>query len=667
MRKYSPLKKSVSHLLIPNRAEIAIRIARTANALGIPTTTLYTEDDRDSPHVRLSRQSRRVKSYLDVNEILRVAREVGADAIHPGYGFLSENAMFVKAIEDAKGIAFLGPNSDVIASMGSKSKSKVLMIGAGVRCVPGYHGSNQDPQVLLSEAKKIGFPVLIKAIKGGGGKGMRIVGSHEEFLDQLQSAKSEANSSFGDDGVIVEKYITRPRHVEVQIFGDSHGNVISLGERDCSVQRRHQKIIEESPAPNLDGDIRLKLHEAARSAGKAVGYSGAGTVEFIFDVDSGEFYFMEMNTRLQVEHPVTEMVTGTDLVEWGLIVANGGRLPLTQEQVAIKGHSFEARIYAENPTRDGFVPQSGPLLHVKEPPKTLARLDSGFGQGDEVSSNFDPMISKLIVHGRSRGEALRKLRLALEDYEIIGPATNIEFLKRLCVSEGFVAGDVETNYISKHESELFAIPTAPHEVLIQGAMAILHHQSHKASASDPFALLGGAAFPVGTMQSRTMHLKDGERTVEVTIIQKGNSMYDLRIDNVVYSNVLSASTQSHETNSYLPHTRLSSTTIFSGDHVTVVYNGLKYVLEIPPASWLAKVAGKQEKKNSVFAPMPCKVIRYEVQKGDLVKQNAVLVVIESMKMETTIRAPADAKIKRIPHTVGDIVTQGTALVEFDTE
>jgi acetyl/propionyl-CoA carboxylase alpha subunit len=354
------------------------------------------------------------------------------------------------------------------------------MTKAGVPCIPGYHGANQDPDYLKSEAANIGYPVLLKAVKGGGGKGMRIVNTEHEFFDQLESAKSEARNSFGDDVMLVEKYITTPRHIEVQVFADKHGNCVALGERDCSIQRRHQKILEESPAPHLKEEIRQDIWEKARQAALAVGYEGAGTVEFIFDNDSGEFFFMEMNTRLQVEHPVTEMVTGTDLVRWQLIVAEGGRLPLTQQEIEQRikerGHAIEARIYAENPDMN-FIPDSGLLLHLRTPtPSPTVRIDSGFIAGDEVSSHYDPMISKLIVQGPTREAAIQKLRAALEEYEVAGPITNIEFIKRMCVSPDFVAGDVETGYIQKHHAELFTPSPPPPEIFAQAALGLALQQ-----------------------------------------------------------------------------------------------------------------------------------------------------------------------------------------------
>jgi 3-methylcrotonyl-CoA carboxylase alpha subunit len=379
-------------------------------------------------------------------KIIEIARKTNAQAIHPGYGFLSENSDFAEQIQKS-GLEFIGPPSQSIVDMGSKSASKNIMIQAGVPVVPGYHGSNQSPEFLKEKAEEMGFPVLIKAVKGGGGKGMRIVHSSDEFLENLESSKREAIKHFSDDKVLVEKYIVRPRHVEVQVFADKMGNAVYLFERDCSVQRRHQKILEEAPGPHISEELRRSLGEKAVVAAKAVNYVGAGTVEFILDTDTNEFYFMEMNTRLQVEHPITEMVTNTDLVEWQLRVAAGNRLPKLQGDLKLKGHSFEARIYAEDPSR-GFLPDTGKLVHMQTPePSSVVRIETGVKEGDEVSVHYDPMISKLVVWSENRTEALRVLRKALGEFEVVGPATNIEFLKTLASHKSFIDGDVDTGFI----------------------------------------------------------------------------------------------------------------------------------------------------------------------------------------------------------------------------
>lgn len=522
------------------------------------------------------------------------------------------------------------------------SESKDIMIKAGVPCVPGYHGTNQDPEFLLSEAFNIGFPVLIKAVKGGGGKGMRISRTADEFPTMLASAKSEARSSFGDDVVLIEKYITTPRHIEVQVFADAHGNCVALGERDCSIQRRHQKILEESPAPFLDPEVRKDIWQKARSAALAVGYCGAGTVEFIFDNDTGAFFFMEMNTRLQVEHPVTEAVTGTDLVHWQILVASGHPLPLTQEQIEaqMEGHAFEARIYAENPSM-GFVPDSGELLHLRTPLLTdTVRIDAGFGQGDVISSHYDPMIAKLIVKGPDRNAALAKLRVALEEYEVVGPSTNIEFLKRLAAHPAFIAGEVETGFIDKHRESLFAHKTTPNEVFAQAAVSIVLGQNLSPYGKDPFKVLGSGVGFGGGLQERNIEFveKTGEteRKVVVRLKQNGENTYDITVDSTTYNRVAAHFSPAERTKviGFYPHTRCETTVVRKEDILVVFQGGNEYRLQLPRPAWWEKVLGQTAVKNSVLAPMPCKVLRVEVEVGMRVKKDEALVVIESMKMET---------------------------------
>jgi 3-methylcrotonyl-CoA carboxylase alpha subunit len=396
---------------------------RTAKRLGIKSVAVYSEADKDSMHVEMADEAYCIgpaassESYLNVDKILAIAKSSGSKAIHPGYGFLSENSDFAEAVAE-RGLEFIGPPAQSIIDMGSKSASKNIMIKAGVPVVPGYHGDNQDAEFLKGEADKMGYPVLIKAVKGGGGKGMRIVSSSDEFFEMLQSSRREAIKHFSDDQVLVEKYITKPRHVEVQIFADKLGNAVYLFERDCSVQRRHQKILEEAPGPDISEELRVSLGEKAVAAAKAVNYVGAGTVEFILDTDTNNFFFMEMNTRLQVEHPITEMITGTDLVEWQLRVASGNRLPRLQKDLKLNGHSFEARIYAENPEK-GFLPDTGKLIHIRTPEETSqVRIETGVREGDEVSVHYDPMISKLVVWSETRTDALRVLRKALGEYEV---------------------------------------------------------------------------------------------------------------------------------------------------------------------------------------------------------------------------------------------------------
>lgn len=535
------------------------------------------------------------------------------------------------------------------------------MLAAGVPCIPGYHGSNQSPNHLLAEAQKIGFPVLIKAVKGGGGKGMRISDSPNNFLEQLESAKSEARSSFGDDTVLVERYIKTPRHIEVQVFADAHGNCVALGERDCSVQRRHQKILEESPAPHLHPETRKDIWNKARAAAIAVGYRGAGTVEFIFDNESGQFFFMEMNTRLQVEHPVTEMVTETDLVHWQLLVAAGHKLPMTQEEVELQmnGHAFEARIYAENPDMN-FIPDSGPLLHLRTPvPMDDVRIDAGFNQGDIISSHYDPMIAKLIVKGPDRESALLKLRKALEEYEVVGVSTNIEFLKRLTAHQSFVAGDVETGFIEKHRSELFKATKTPSEVLAQAALNVFMTHTISKSFSDTFTSAGGGVGYMGSMQSRRVLFteRQGEerpREVEVLVTQRTQDTYDITVDSsTTFKDVKVHQSSSNSIIGFYPHARLETTVIRNEDQLVVFQRGKQYKLNIPRPAWFEKALGiRGPVEGSVLAPMPCKVLKVLVEEGQSVEKGEALVVIESMKMETVIRSPKEGRVRKIVHKVG---------------
>ncbi|KAL8738431.1 MAG: hypothetical protein Q9181_000774, partial [Wetmoreana brouardii] len=564
---------------------------------------------------------------------------------------LSENSAFARKCVEA-GLVFIGPPWEAIEAMGNKSRAKDIMTKAGVPCIPGYHGQNQDPALLKQEAGNIGFPVLIKAVKGGGGKGMRIAMTPEAFDSQLASAKSEAMSSFGDEVMLVEKYITTPRHIEVQVFADKHGNCVALGERDCSIQRRHQKIIEESPAPNLDEGVRQELWEKARAAALAVGYEGAGTVEFIFDNETGKFFFMEMNTRLQVEHPVTEMITGEDLVRWQIIVAEGKRLPLTQSdiqsRIAERGHAIEARIYAENPDMD-FIPDSGRLLHLQLPQVTESvRVDAGFVAGDEVSSHYDPMIAKLIVQGSDRETAIRKLNAALNQYEIAGPITNVEFLKAICHVPAFVAGQVETGFIKKWHSDLYHNVEIQPEVFAQAALGEFFVGTRK--WGDTAALLSGAKTGFSlTSQKRAFHLapikgdanQDTTETV-VEIEQTGNGLFRISVNGSRFETVASRFNSENRTvTSYFSHTRLDTRYIKNEDSITLFQQGQQYRLRCATPRWVEKALGIKDTAHSVVAPMPCKILRVEVEEGQRVRKEQVLVVIESMKMETSIRSPQD--------------------------
>ncbi|KAI1431310.1 carbamoyl-phosphate synthase subunit L [Xylaria sp. CBS 124048] len=678
----------ITSLLIANRGEIALRINKTATRLGIQTTTLYTDPDASSQHAACSPHSiglGAANGYLDGERIVKLAKQRGIQALHPGYGFLSENSAFARRCEE-EGIIFVGPPAKAMADMGDKARSKEIMTKAGVPCVPGYHGSDQGETELLNHAKNIKFPVLLKSVKGGGGKGMRIVMEEGEFLQQLKSARAEARASFGEGGevMLVEKYIVRPRHVEVQVFADKHGNCVALGERDCSIQRRHQKILEESPAPNLDDAKRLDLWEKARTAALAVGYVGAGTVEFILDKDSGEFYFMEMNTRLQVEHPVSEMVTGTDLVEWQFRVAAGEKLPLTQEEIMERirerGAAIEARIYAESPEK-GFLPDSGKLIHLTTPiTDEDIRIDAGFVEGDTVTEAYDGMIAKLIVRGDDRETAIRKMGLALRNYEVVGLSTNIEFLKRLCKSPAFIEGDVETGFIEKWRSELFEPITIGPEIYVQAALGI--SSPTIASVNNAHGGFLGFGQNVGerTFSFKSLdelNEKEGE-VVEVSIVQKDHQLFDAKItrkgqEPQVIQNIVSSQTSSSQKKTlttFFPETRVETTVVQDPNNenkITIFQRGSMTQLALVSPTWYEKALGLKEVTASVAAPMPCKILKNEVKEGDRVAKGAPLVVIESMKMETVIRSPQDGVIKRLAHKEGDKCKAGTILVVFEED
>ncbi|KAG7274156.1 hypothetical protein CRUP_013690 [Coryphaenoides rupestris] len=516
----------IEKVLIANRGEIACRVMRTAKKMGVRTVAVYSEADRHSMHVAMADEAYHIgpaasqQSYLNMEKVLDVAKKSGSHAVHPGYGFLSENTEFAEACKQ-EGIIFIGPPSSAIRDMGIKSTSKYIMAAAGVPIIGGYHGEDQSNERLQAEAAQIGYPVMIKAVRGGGGKGMRIARTDSDFLEQLESARREARKSFNDDVMLVEKFVEDPRHVEVQVFGDQHGNVVYLFERDCSVQRRHQKIIEEAPGPGISAEVRRKLGEAAVKAAKAVNYVGAGTVEFIMDAQHN-FFFMEMNTRLQVEHPVSEMITGTDLVEWQLRVAAGERLPLLQDDIILSGHSFEARIYAEDPNND-FLPGAGPLLHLSTPQADAeTRIETGVREGDEVSAHYDPMIAKLVVWGVDRSSALKKLHYCLRQYN-------------------FEAGNVTTGFIPQHYGDLFPAPAPPcGATLCRAALGLLlwersHTQEFTRRSSDPYSPFGSSSGRrINILYNRNMTLQVGDKKVDVVVTYNKDGSYSMQIGGEVY-------------------------------------------------------------------------------------------------------------------------------------
>ncbi|KAI6133652.1 carbamoyl-phosphate synthase L chain, ATP binding domain-containing protein [Pisolithus croceorrhizus] len=715
----SPRRPHFDKILIANRGEIACRVIRTAKKLGIKTVAVYSEVDAKSLHVLEADEAYCIgpapsaESYLRIDKIIDVCNKSGAQAVHPGYGFLSENARFAERLAE-EGIVFIGPPSGAIVSMGSKSESKNIMLAAGVPCVPGYHGADQDPQWLFAEAAKIGYPVLIKAIHGGGGKGMRVVSQPNDFMDELESAKRESLKAFGDQNVLVEKFIERPRHVEVQVFADTMGGVVSLWERDCSVQRRNQKIIEEAPAPGLSPELRADLSGKAIAAARAVNYVGAGTVEFIFDNDTQKFYFMEMNTRLQVEHPVTEMITGLDLVEWQLEVAAGNPLPLAQSDIPLVGHAFEARIYAENPRND-FLPDSGSLLYLSTPTPThifappLAplsseatqatlrtpdtssavtpslRLEQGFTQGAQIGVFYDPMIAKLVVHGRDRTEALRVLRRGLEEYKVVGVSTNIDFLRTLAGNDTFIQGDVETGFIKKHYAELFPPTNEPSpEMLAQAALYVALRDTSTCNApQSPWLSLGARRFN-GEVCERTITLSMDEsagRNLSVVVGQISPGYFNVTVQSpsgapITYTSLAARLTSPTTLTAFSRRTTIVSqptlTSAFTTSNIAerlhiFSADGSKTTLALPSPSWLASLGRDvlAVSKGALRAPMPSLVVEVKVTVGDKVEKGQAVVVLESMKTETVMKSEIAGIVKAVGCTKGEMVEEGRELVDID--
>ncbi|MGI9024457.1 MAG: acetyl/propionyl/methylcrotonyl-CoA carboxylase subunit alpha [Burkholderiaceae bacterium] len=659
-------------ILIANRGEIACRVIKTARRMGIATVAVSSEADANARHVRLADAAVAIgpvparESYLVADRILEAAQRTGAEAVHPGYGFLSENEDFAEACAKA-GIVFIGPPVAAIRAMGSKSEAKKLMEKAGVPLTPGYHGDDQTPALLAEEAAHIGYPVLIKASAGGGGKGMRRVDRAEDFDASLVSCKREAKSSFNDDHVLVEKYVLKPRHIEIQVFGDTHGNVVHLFERDCSVQRRHQKVLEEAPAPGMTDARRAAMGHAAVEAAKAVAYVGAGTVEFIVNQD-GSFYFMEMNTRLQVEHPVTEMITGLDLVEWQLRVASGERLPLMQDQLSIDGHALEARIYAEDPDK-GFLPSTGRLLHLAPPPESdHVRVDTGVEQGYEITPCYDPMIAKLIVWGGDRRQALARMRQALAQYRVVGVANNVEFLARLVSTPSFAHADLDTGLIERESALLFPEKlTVPDDVWLLAALAELRREARLAEkqAADapdrdsPWRILDG--WRLNGRAQRTMTLRYGE-VQQTVIIEAARGGHQLTLDGqrVFARGTLGPDSQLQ---AQLGERRLRAAVVAAGERRHVFFEGRSWPIAMVDT---LNVGGKgDELEGGLKAPMPGKVIALMAEAGATVEKGAPLLVLEAMKMEHTITAPNKGKVKAFHYAPGDQVADGAELVDFE--
>ena len=665
-----------SKILIANRGEIACRVARTARRMGVRTVGVYSDADARALHVDACDEAYSLgpapprESYLRGDRIIDIARESGAQAIHPGYGFLSENPEFAAAVT-AAGLAFIGPPPSAIRAMGSKSESKTIMGRAGVALVPGYHGADQNDALLARAAAAIGYPVLIKASAGGGGKGMRVVEAPADFAAALASARREATASFGDDAMLLEKYLQASRHIEMQVFADTHGECIHLFERDCSVQRRHQKIIEEAPAPGMDPARRAAMGAAAIAAAKAIGYVGAGTVEFIAETTgrrAGEFYFMEMNTRLQVEHPVTEMITGLDLVEWQLRIAAGESLPSRQADLAVRGHAIETRIYAEDPDR-GFLPSTGRIAYLAAPPESATlRIDTGVRAGDEISRFYDPMLAKLIVWGEDRAEALRRLGFALARYRVVGVATNVALLQRLVAHPAFAEGRLDTGLIARHQQELIppAAPPSP-ETLALAALAEVARLGAKAEAAA--AASPNPHSPWNSVAGWWLN-SDAHGIVFSFAAQGAEYPINIRPDGAGWRvealgrTMKAASDPSGaDAAATIDGVHCAGETIALGDERYVFLDGRMFRLRLVDP--LAHAADEPDQGGHLTAPMSGTIISVLVKPGDSVARGAPLLVLEAMKMEHTIAAPAAGKVSAVHFAEGDQVREGADLIDVD--
>jgi len=639
-------------LLVANRGEIACRIFRTAKRLGLRTIAVYSDADADALHVSMADDAVALgpapaaQSYLDIKKVIAAARQSGAQAIHPGYGFLSENAEFARAC-DAAGIVFVGPPAAAIETMGSKMASKQLMEDAGVPVLPGYHGANQDPGFLAEQALAVGFPLLIKASAGGGGKGMRLVSSADEFESQLAGAKREALAAFGDDAVLLERFLTSPKHIEVQLMADTHGEVVHLFERDCSVQRRHQKVIEEAPAPTVTPVLREKLGQTAIMAAKKVGYVGAGTVEFI--AEGEEFFFMEMNTRLQVEHPVTEAITGLDLVELQLQVAAGEPLAVTQQQLQLSGHAVEVRLYAENPANK-FLPSTGRLCHFHVP--DTIRVDTGVRAGDEITPHYDPMLAKLIACGEDRPTAVAALANALRGAKVAGVEHNLGYLIGVLEHPAFAAGDYTTSLAEAVHEDV--VPDQQAVFAVLAALYVLEQQQ----GDD--AWQSGCGFRSNLPARRRVLLRQGKRTLQVDVADGRATVNDTEL-------ILGAA---HEQRSGAVNARINGhnrhgNVISDGTFLYVMCDGhTERFTEMTDD--ISRYQNQALSRGGVAAPMPGQVIAVNVKAGDAVKHGDVLVVVEAMKMEHSVTAPQAGTVKQVLFAAGDRVEEGVELVEFES-
>jgi len=664
-------------ILIANRGEIACRIMRTARRLNVATVAVYSEADASALHVEMADEAvllgpaPAAQSYLAIDKVIAAAVATGAEAIHPGYGFLSENARFAEACAKM-GIAFIGPPASAIHAMGSKSESKKLMEAAGVPLVPGYHGAEQADSHLIAEAMKIGFPVLIKASAGGGGKGMRIVLEERELLPAIEGARREAKSAFGDERLLIEKYLERPRHVEVQVFADSLGEAVYIHDRDCSIQRRHQKVIEEAPAPGLSDDTRRRMGEAAVAAAKAVGYVGAGTVEFLYA--ERQFYFIEMNTRLQVEHPVTEMIAGIDLVEWQLRVAAGEPLPERQAELQRYGHAMEVRLYAEDPAK-GFLPATGRIAHLAWPANApQIRIDSGVRAGDRISTFYDPMIAKVIAWGEDRAIAAQRLRRALQETELAGLATNAGFLIEVLGHPAFLKAEIDTGFIERHRAELFPASGTGGEATPDRALALAAifavlkdgaaSKAKAAAGADPHspwaATNGWRVFGDG---GASVLLRDAAGKRREARIAFSGPRWSIAVDDGAPLALTSPALDGNALTAGTNHGRLRLTAIEADGTVTLIERGKSW--RIGRVDILAEAEAATEGHGHLASPMPGTVVRVMAAAGDAVKRGQPLMVVEAMKMEHTIAAHADGVVKAVKFRAGDAVAEGVELISFE--
>ncbi|SDS26011.1 acetyl/propionyl/methylcrotonyl-CoA carboxylase subunit alpha [Bradyrhizobium canariense] len=661
----SRLYRRFRTLLIANRGEIACRVIRTAKAMGLRTVAVYSEADRDALHVAeadeavLLGPARARDSYLNIERVIAAARQSGAEAVHPGYGFLSENAEFAQACVDA-GLVFVGPTADMMIAMGSKSGSKALMEKAGVPLVPGYHGEAQDEAILAKAADQIGFPVLVKASAGGGGRGMRIVRSAAELAPAIVSAKREAKAAFGDDRMLIERFVENPRHIEVQVIGDSHGNLLSLFERECTLQRRHQKVVEEAPSPTLNPAHREAVCAAARKAAAAVNYVGAGTIEFVSN--GKDVFFIEMNTRLQVEHPVTELITGIDLVEWQLRVAFGEKLPLTQDEVTLNGHAIEARVYAENPQKN-FMPSVGRIKTWRMPEQSNGlRIDAGYRAGDAVSPYYDAMLAKVIAWAPTRDAAIERLNRGLEDSDVRGVVTNIPFLSALVTHPDVRANAIDTGFIERELKNLTVTSEAPGDLELCAAVAAILGQEQKDSqteAQSPWRTFGW--MPVGRRQ-RVFSFRRGPGSEQQVILHYGNGPSKLSIGDREF--VFACSRADDDGfDLTLDGTRSRIVAVIEGHELYLRTRNGRFDLH-----WVDPFGGETEEQvgeDRIVAPLPGTVVALLAEEGAMLEKGAPILTLEVMKMEQTLRAPFAGVLKKIKCKVGDIVQEGVELAEVE--